>query len=163
MLYVTTEGKVASTIDNLPIGDGPTFASENELQEIAAQWPMQRLVAIWNGLPGIQPVRRFEDRRTAIARIWRAVQPGSGQDRGIPRSKVCRASRRGRIVFRERSKAAQVCDLLRRPEGATLSEITTLTGWQRHTVRGFVSASLRKLAKIRTFKRDGEHAYYLKS
>ena len=28
------------------------FASQNELAELAAAWPADRLVAIWNGLPG---------------------------------------------------------------------------------------------------------------
>src|SRR5947209_7942259 len=73
MLYVTREGRIASAIDNLPLSDGPAFASENEFQEIAGRWPMQRLVAIWNGLPGLEPVRRFENRRIAMARIWRAL------------------------------------------------------------------------------------------
>jgi Protein of unknown function (DUF3489) len=159
MLYVTREGRIASAIDNLPLGDGPAFASEDEFQKIAGRWPMQRLVAIWNGLPGLQPVRRFENRRIAIARIWRALPAGLGQGSG---SKLRRASSRKRIAFREQSKAAQVCDLLRRPEGATLTEITTLTGWQRHTVRGFVSASVRKQANLRTFERNGERAYHLK-
>jgi len=56
-------------------GGRSSFASEQELQELASQWPMKRLVEIWNRLPGIEPVTRFTDRKTAIARIWRAIQP----------------------------------------------------------------------------------------
>ena len=37
------------------------------------------------------------------------------------------------------AKAAQVCTLLCRPEGVTLNEIRSETGWQAHTVRGFIS------------------------
>jgi hypothetical protein len=40
---------------------------------------------------------------------------------------------------RESSKTAQVVAMLQRPEGATLSEIMTSMGWQKHTVRGFIS------------------------
>ena len=40
---------------------------------------------------------------------------------------------------REGSKAANIIDLLKRPDGATLAEIMTITKWQSHTVRGFVS------------------------
>ncbi len=40
---------------------------------------------------------------------------------------------------RESSKTAQVVAMLQRPEGATLSEIMASMGWQKHTVRGFVS------------------------
>jgi len=53
--------------------------------------------------------------------------------------------------------------LLGRPEGATRREIEQLTGWQRHSVRGFLSASVRKQGyKLRTFLRSGERVYRLK-
>src|SRR2546430_13288777 len=37
-------------------------------QELASQWPMKRLVEIWNRLPGVERVIRFTDRKTAIDR-----------------------------------------------------------------------------------------------
>ena len=37
------------------------------------------------------------------------------------------------------NKKAEVIAMMRRPKGATLAEIAAATGWQRHTVRGFVS------------------------
>jgi hypothetical protein len=58
-------------------GGGGSFASERELQELVSVWPMKRLVEIWNRLPGVEPVSRFTDRKTAVRRIWRAVQPQS--------------------------------------------------------------------------------------
>src|SRR3954467_3171242 len=59
--------------------------------------------------------------------------------------------------------AVQVYALLGRPEGATRREIEQLTGWQRHSVRGFLSASVRKQGyKLRTFLRTGERVYRLK-
>jgi Protein of unknown function (DUF3489) len=125
---------------------------------------MLRLLEIWSRLPGTRPVRRFEDRKTAIARIWRAIQMGAEQKPGTARQSSMRKAEAGkRAVFREQSKAAQVCALLRRPEGATMGEIITATGWQPHTVRGFISPSLRKQGtKVRTFRRGSEHAYQLK-
>jgi outer membrane biosynthesis protein TonB len=40
----------------------------------------------------------------------------------------------------ERSnKKAEVIAMMRRAKGVTLAEIMKVTGWQRHTVRGFVS------------------------
>ena len=42
------------------------------------------------------------------------------------------------------SKQAQVIDLFRRAEGATVAEVMTATGWQPHTVRGIVSGTLKK-------------------
>ena len=66
-------------------------------------------------------------------------------------------------MFREGSKAAQVCTLLSRPEGATLNEIRSETGWQAHMVRGFISRNVSKSGrKVRSFEREGERVYRLK-
>ena len=37
------------------------------------------------------------------------------------------------------NKKAEVIAMMKRAKGATLAEIMATTGWQRHTVRGFVS------------------------
>jgi len=37
------------------------------------------------------------------------------------------------------NKKAEVIAMMKRAKGATLAEIMTATGWQAHTVRGFVS------------------------
>jgi hypothetical protein len=139
---------------------GGSFASERELQELVSVWPMKRLVEIWNRLPGVEPVARFTDRKTAVRRIWRAVQPQSEKG-GKPARRASQS--RPRPVFREGSKAAEVCTLLSRQEGATLNEIRSQTGWQAHTVRGFISRNLSKPGrKVRSFEREGERVYRLK-
>ena len=116
LFHLTTEDHIRTSNEPAPAdGDagGGSFASEQELQELASEWPMKRLVEIWNRLPGTEPVTRFTDRKTAIGRIWRAIQPQSGS------SGKTASSNRRRPVFREGSKAAEVCTLLSRPEGAT--------------------------------------------
>lgn len=45
---------------------------------------------------------------------------------------------------RKMRKIDQVVELLSRPEGANMKEIVALTGWQEHTARGAISASIRK-------------------
>ena len=35
-------------------------------------------------------------------------------------------------------------ELLRRPKGATLAELAKATGWQNHSIRGFISGTLSK-------------------
>ncbi len=42
------------------------------------------------------------------------------------------------------SKQSQVVALLRRPEGASAQEIMDATGWQKHSVRGFISGTAKK-------------------
>jgi hypothetical protein len=45
---------------------------------------------------------------------------------------------------RQGTKQAQMIELLKRPEGATVEQIAEATGWQHHTVRGAISGALKK-------------------
>ena len=51
-----------------------TFASEQDLAKLIAAWPAERLVAIWNSLPGVTPVKRFKTSNAAASRIWERIQ-----------------------------------------------------------------------------------------
>src|ERR1022692_810087 len=51
-----------------------TFSSQPEFAELAKSWPAQRLVAIWNSLPGAPPIKKFQDRTAATSRIWERIQ-----------------------------------------------------------------------------------------
>ena len=42
------------------------------------------------------------------------------------------------------SKTEQALKLLRRKRGATIAELQATTGWQAHSVRGFLSATVKK-------------------
>jgi hypothetical protein len=69
------------------------------------------------------------------------------------------------VGAREGSKTAKVVELLKRPDGATLKEIMKATGWQPHSVRGFISGTLGKkmgLTVISTKGEDGERSYSTK-
>ena len=50
------------------------FNSAATLAKLADNWSMTRLIEIWNSLPGATPVRKFTDRKTAVNRIWKAIQ-----------------------------------------------------------------------------------------
>ncbi len=147
------------------------FSNPQELAALAGKWPGSRLVGIWNSLPGVEPVDRFTSRQVAAARIWKAVQnlqPTAGaQRRWVAPKKASasnKANRRARQAGRDDTKTAKVIALLQRPEGATLQAIVRATGWQTHSVRGFISGQLKKKLglKVRSFQRDGERVYSIK-
>ena len=63
---------------------------------------------------------------------------------------------------RDGSKAAKIIELLKRPEGATLAQLMKATSWQAHSVRGYLSGTLRKkmgLAVSSTRDAGGERHY----
>ena len=41
-------------------------------------------------------------------------------------------------------KSAQIVNLLRRQNGASIPELMKATGWQAHSVRGFISGTLKR-------------------
>jgi len=52
-----------------------SFDSQATLAMATADWPLSRLVDIWNSIPGNAEVSKFQDRKKAVARIWKAIQP----------------------------------------------------------------------------------------
>jgi len=54
---------------------------------------------------------------------------------------------------RANTKRAQVLALLRRPEGASGPQITEVTGWAPHTVRGFLAGLQRRGSKVAVLER----------
>ena len=70
LFHLTTDDYIRAINEQRPAetdAGGSTFTSEQELHALAKEWPMKRLVAIWNRLPGVPAVARFTDRKTAIA------------------------------------------------------------------------------------------------
>src|SRR6266436_1324398 len=111
----------------------PVQPSENEivvssLDELrAARLSGKRLLALWNGLPGVDRLSKIGNRQALVDRLWSALE-------ALPDPRPARAS-----------KQAEVIGLLRRPEGVTVDEVRAATGWQPHTVRGVFSGALKKL------------------
>jgi Protein of unknown function (DUF3489) len=139
--------------------ESQSFSTAKELAKLTAEWPLSRLVETWGSFAGVapfddlKPVKKFTSRKAAVARIWQAVQrlspDGAPQAATVAPAKTSskkspvKAPRRVRAqkgATEERTnKKAEVIAMLKRAKGATLAEIVEATGWQRHTVRGFVS------------------------
>jgi hypothetical protein len=167
-----------------------SFTSAQELAELAARWPADRLVAIWKSLPGVTAVKRFKDRKTAVGRIWTRIQSLGEQEaeaqpeatpaptkpriartkskatkkasraNGTPKAKRAGKTREARAP-RDGSKTATVVALLERAKGATLAELMDKMGWQAHTVRGFMAGAIKKAGYgVESFKPDGGQRTY---
>ena len=52
--------------------------------------------------------------------------------------------RRKLAVSASGSKSVRITALLSRPGGATISGLMKMTGWQAHSIRGFMSGALKK-------------------
>jgi hypothetical protein len=206
---------VHASADDAPIVlNAEHFSNEAMLAKLAENWPTARLIEIWNSLPGATPVTKFKDRRTAVSRIWKALQslgeavhPEAAEPEAEPVTETPRATEAvpataevpaapeavpepeatplaiGPVTSevpeaagpaavapqtadsapeeapasneatpandakaaaaknpREGSKTSQVIAMLRREGGATMEEIMTAMGWQKHTTRAMLSA-----------------------
>ena len=116
--------------------EAPTAVNEGEIvvasnEELhATQLSGKRLLALWNALPGVEKRKKLGDRAALIDELWPAIE-------ALPDPEPEPDAKR-------RSKQDEVIAMLRRPEGATVDEVASAMGWQRHTVRGLFSGTLKK-------------------
>ena len=81
----------------------------------------------------------------AYAALGLAVPPASGEPiKAAPRT-------------RGNTKQAQIIAMLQRPEGATISQIVEVTGWQPHTVRGTFAGAFKKKLGLTLSSSKDEH------
>jgi hypothetical protein len=88
-------------------------------------------------------------------KVARKTGPAKKAPKGAKKAGTARAD----------SKKAAIIEMLRRKDGANLADIMKATGWQAHSVRGFISGALIKKAglKVESFKREaGERAYAIR-
>jgi hypothetical protein len=111
------------------IDDGEIVVASNE-ELHAAALSGRRLLSLWNALPGVEKRRKVGDRDALINDLWSAIKVSPVPE---PQSEAKRPS-----------KQDQVIAMLRRPEGVTVHEVASVTGWQRHTVRGVFSGTVKK-------------------
>ena len=101
--------------------------------------------------------------RVAPRRAHVAPKKGKSAKKATPPKKSPKGKKAG--TARDGTKAAKILDLLKRPEGATLKDLMKATGWQAHSVRGFLSGTIGKKMglKVTSAKaEDGERSYSIK-
>ena len=123
------------------------------------------------GAPAEQPTPAKKPRSAAHrahvapsqARSGKKATPAKKANKGATSAKSPKKQATG---ARQGSKTAKVLDLLKRSGGASLKELRKATGWQAHSVRGFLSGVLGKkmgLTVRSTKAEDGERRYSIKS
>jgi uncharacterized protein DUF3489 len=82
-----------------------------------------------------------------------------GVKKGIGERRIKKSPRRQK---QSQSRKSQFVQLLQRSEGATIKDLMTISGWQAHSVRGFLSGVLvRKMGmKITSEGSDEGHHIY---
>ena len=111
------------------VNEGEIVVASNE-ELHAAPLSGKRLLALWNALPDVEKRRKVGDRDALIDQLWSAIEVLPDPE---PLSDAKRPSKHDAVIA-----------MLRRPEGATVDEVASTTGWQRHTVRGVFSGTLKK-------------------
>jgi Protein of unknown function (DUF3489) len=217
--------------------DGALFSTEEQFADVIGN-DNQRLLEIWNSLPGVKPATKFANRKVATERIWRAIQnlgapvvtqpavqpteippdigsmqaapviqsPVAGQPNvlsqpkpqsdsattvadpglvvsvGAPMADVppsaAKATKKATRTKKaptvepqakathEPSKTDTIIKMLTQPGGASLNVLMDATGWQAHSVRGFVSGTLGKkmgLTVVSAKNENGERSYSIAS
>ena len=123
-------GKDGITLNREPpaaISEGEIVVASNE-ELHAARLSGKRLLALWNALPDVEKRKKVGDRDALVDELWSAIETLPE-----PQSDAKRPSKQDAVIA-----------MLRRPEGATVEEVVRATGWQRHTVRGVFSGTLKK-------------------
>jgi hypothetical protein len=95
---IDTENNITAFGSKQEAGEGESFSTQDELTALAANWPATRLVEVWNSVPGLTPVKKFTNRKSAVARIWKAIQSLSGGGATAarrPMSSPCSSARAG--------------------------------------------------------------------
>src|SRR3954453_15455391 len=97
-VHLTEEGFLLPTLseEEAKPEDAALVRSFEEWEQRAGSWPLKRLVAIWNDLPGVLPVQKFTSREIALERIWRSLHPRESGKQG-------KRKEQSRIPFREGS------------------------------------------------------------
>jgi hypothetical protein len=70
-------------------------------------------------------------------------------------TKTTKAKKQRTTATKVRTKSDQILSLLGRPSGASIAEMMKATGWQAHSVRGFLAGSLKRKGQTVTSEVDG--------
>ena len=124
------------------------FAARGLIAQVGGQWRLTTsaysVVQGQANLASITAAIPSPDTDTPDPELEAAVSAAEASWQAVQTKTMDRLTKLEASQMREGSKQALVIEMLKRPEGATIEQISEVTGWQRHTVRGTFSGALKK-------------------
>jgi hypothetical protein len=96
------------------------------------------------GAPSAEAGAQAIDAAAPVTDAERAAARAKKGKAAKSKARVTEATSADKPTPRAGTKQAQMIEMLKRPEGATVEQIAAATGWQHHTIRGAISGALKK-------------------
>jgi hypothetical protein len=103
-----TQEEASATTD----GSMDTFSNQKELAQLAGAWPVGRLLAIWNSLPGVKQVKGFPSAQAGVNRIWERIQ-GLGEAEKPKAGRKAKAGAQAAKSAPAKAKRAKKTDIVK--------------------------------------------------
>jgi hypothetical protein len=151
--------KLRELLNSLP-SVPPTKKFPDRQTALAKIWEAAQALTPPGGAPGAHGAKKPKGSKKKATPAKKAAPARHRAKKAVRARKGSKKTRQGKDA-RDGSKKAEVLELMRRKQGATLKEIMKATGWQARTVRGFVSGTLIKKQglKVESFPQRGEGAH----
>jgi hypothetical protein len=143
--------------------------TQRTMLEAAAKHPQKKLAVFPDNLKGGARIKvltallnaQLIEASTEEAGVFVATTAGL-QAIGITTPSTTPTTVQAPLATRGGTKQAVLIELLKRPDGATLPQMTEATGWQVHTVRGAMAGALKKKLglQITSEKQPGSDRIY---
>ncbi|MGO9229865.1 MAG: DUF3489 domain-containing protein [Bryobacteraceae bacterium] len=107
--------------------------------------------------------KKGASRKKGTPKAKRSVKAAAAKNEAKASKKATKPTQTKATAPRTESKGARILEMIGRAKGATLAEIMAVTGWQAHSVRGFISTAGKKHGmKIESLKNEsGDRVYQI--
>jgi hypothetical protein len=148
MATYVIQNDTITAYEEAPAGIGGVRTYQ-EFALASQDWTGARLVTLYNNLASAQgatSVNKFMNRDAGRKRLWALLQKLPISTPPQPASTA--------------SKKDTILGMVQQTQGATLEELMAATGWQAHSVRGFLSVQRGEYQIDRITRTDNAKAYY---